>query len=391
MSGAPLEIDLRRARRLAVTGQLLSAPRPRSIADAVHDLGMVQMDPTRVVARTEHLVLWSRLGNRFRVAELERLLWEERSLFEYWAHIVPSSDYALHRASMRRSRDTSRGRYIEQWLVANAPFRRYVLRELRRRGPLRTRDLEDRTLEGWRTGGWNDDGRFTGMMLEALWSRGEVMIVGRDGLQRLWDLAERRLPMHERSPSQRVIARAIVDRQLRAWGVAKTQQFGWAFDGRPPGWERALGELIREGVAIPATVADLKGEWYAHAEVVERPFRPRTVLLSPFDDLISDRDHAEELFDFHFRLEIYVPKAKREFGYFVMPILHGDRLIGRIDPRFDRATGILHVNAVFAEPGAPASAGPSVTRSIHELASWLGAADVRFTRRMPAAWRSDLT
>ena len=372
-------------------GQLLSAPRPRSIADVVHGLGMVQMDPTRVVARTEHLVLWSRLGNRFRVAELERLLWEERSLFEYWAHIVPTSDYALHRSSMRRSRDTTRGRYIERWLTANASFRRYILRELRLRGPLRTRDLEDRTLEGWRTGGWNDDGRFTAMMLEVLWSRGEVMIVGRDGMQRLWDLAERRLPAHEPPLSQRVTARAIVDRQLRARGVAKAQQFGWAFDARPPGWERALGELIRQEIAIPTNVGDLKGEWYAHAEILERPFRPRTTLLSPFDDLISDRDHAEELFDFHFRLEIYVPKPKRKHGYFVMPILYGDRIIGRIDPRFDRATGILHVNGVFAEAGAPPSAGPSVARSIHELASWLGAADVHFSRRVPTAWRSDLT
>lgn len=382
-------------------GQLLSGPRPRSIADVVHDLGMVQMDPTKAVARTEHLVLWSRLGNRFRVDELERLLWEERSLFEYWAHIVPTSDYAIHRLSMRRSRaaaatagdgrNTTRGRYIERWLVANASFRRYVLRELRRRGPLRTRDLEDRTLEGWRTGGWNDDGRSTGLMLEVLWSRGEVMIVGRDGLQRLWDLAERRLPVHEPALSSGAAARAIVDRQLRAWGVAKTQQFGWAFDGRPPGWERALSELVREGVAVPARVGDLPGSWYAHAELLERSFRPRTTLLSPFDDLVSDRDHAEELFDFRFRLEIYVPKTKREFGYFVMPILHGDRLIGRIDPRFDRASGVLHVNAVFAEPGAPASAGPSVARSIRELASWLGAADLRFGRRVPAAWRSDLT
>ena len=308
MSGPPLELDLRTARRLAVKGQLLSAPRPRSIPDVVHGLGMVQMDPTRVVARTEHLVLWSRLGNRFRIRELERLLWEERSLFEYQAHILPTSDYALHRPSMRRSRETSRGRYIERWLVANASFRRYVLRELRRRGPLRTRDLEDRTVEGWRTGGWNDDGRFTGMMLEVLWSRGEVMIVGRDGLQRLWDLAERRLPVNEPALSQRAVARAIVDRQLRAWGVAKTQQFGRAFDGRPPGWERALSELVREGIAIPVKVGDLKGEWFAHAEILERPFRPRTTLLSPFDDLVSDRAHAEALFDFPFRLEIYVPR-----------------------------------------------------------------------------------
>ncbi len=157
------------------------------------------MDPTASVARTEHLVLWSRLGKRFRVADLERMLWEEHSLFEYWAHIVPTADFGIHRDAMRRFLDgnAKRHTYIREWLAANAGFRRYVLRELKARGPLRTRELEDRTAEGWRTGGWNDDGRSTGMMLEVLWGRGEIMVAGRDGGQRLWDLGERVVPVHE--------------------------------------------------------------------------------------------------------------------------------------------------------------------------------------------------
>ena len=144
-------------------------------------------------------------------------------------------------------------------------------------------------------------------------------------------------------------------------------------------------------MAIPTRVGDLKGPWYVHADVLDRPFRPRTTLLSPFDDLISDRDHTEQLFDFRFRLEIYVPKAKREFGYFVLPILHGDRLIGRIDPKFDRATGVLNVNAVYAEERAPADAGPAVRRAIQELGAWRGATDIRFTRKVPSVWRGQLT
>ena len=134
------------------------------------------------------------------------------------------------------------------------------------------------------------------------------------------------------------------------------------FDGRPPGvGTGARPGWCSEGVAIPATVGDLEGPVVRRTPTcVDRPFRPRTTLLSPFDDLVSDRDHTERLFDFRFRIEIYVPKAKREFGYFVLPILHGDRLIGRIDPRFDRATGVLHVNAVYAQEGAPADAGAAV-------------------------------
>ncbi len=354
------------------------------------------MDPTRAVARTEHLVLWSRLGRRFRVADLERMLWDERSLFEYWAHIVPVDDYAIHRESMRRFKTATVGEpkrraYWRQWVHENAVFRRYVLRELRNRGPLRTQDLEDRAAEGWRAGGWTDDGKSTAMMLELLWSRGEVMVAGRDGQLRLWDLAERCLPVGQPRASPTVVARRIVEGQLRARGIATPRQVGLAFDGRTPGWDRALSSLVREGIAIPATVGDLRGPWYVHAELLDRPFRGRTTLLSPFDDLVSDRDHTEALFGFRFRLEIYVPKAKREFGYFVLPILHGDRLIGRIDPTFDRATQILHVNAVHAQPDTAGDAGPAVRRTIDELGEWLGAGDIRFTRNVPSPWRGHLT
>lgn len=376
-------------------GQLLSAPRPRSIGEVVAGLGKVQMDPTRAVARTEHLVLFSRLGARFEVAELERLLWRERSLFEYWVEIVPMADLPVHRATMRRYPEGPRGElksrmYIRDWLKANATFRRYVLRELRDRGPLRARDLEDRVAHGWNDAGWTEEGRSVAMMLDLLWFKGEVMIVGRDGQQRLWDLAERSLPQEVPRLSQGEVARRIVDGQLRAQGIATVKQFGWAFDGRAPGWERALKDLVRQEVAVPVTVEDLPGEWYAHADVLTRTFRPRTVLLSPFDDLISDRDHTEALFDFFFRIEIYVPKAKRQYGYFVLPVLHGDRLIGRIDPRFDRETRVLHVNGVYAQEGAATSWGSPVRLAIDELARWLGAVDVRIAAKVPPMWRSAL-
>jgi uncharacterized protein YcaQ len=389
---AQLVLDPRRARRLAVLGQLLSSPRPTSILQTVRWLGSVQMDPTRAVERTEHLVLWSRLGRRYRPADLERLLWQERSLFEYRAFILPTSDLAVHRPTMRRypSSDAARHEYVRRYLRENAAFRRYVLERLRRDGPLRTRDLEDRSAVGWRTGGWNDDGRNTSMMLEVLWAKGEVMIVGRDGQQRVWDLAERRLPFGEPPLRGREEARRLLDTQLRALGIARASAVGWTFERvRPPGWERALAELVGRGIAIPCRVEGVRGEWLAHADLLDRPFRPRTVLLSPFDRLIHDRRRTEELFGFRFRLEIYVPRVKRVHGYFAMPILHGDRPIGRIDPRLDRDAGVLRVNAVHAEPEAPASAGPAVARAISELGAWLGA-DVTYGGRVPRAWRGDL-
>src|SRR6476620_9083453 len=181
----PVRVSRRRARQLAVTGQLLDAPRPGSIEEVVRRLGEVQIDPTSAVARTEQLVLFSRLGRRFRVAELERLLWGERALFEYWAHIVPTADLPIHRISMRRYPHGTwkRREYVRGWLEANAAFVRYVIGELRRRGPLRARDLENRAAEGWQTGGWNDEGQNVPMLLDILWLQGRVMIVGHDGQQ----------------------------------------------------------------------------------------------------------------------------------------------------------------------------------------------------------------
>jgi uncharacterized protein YcaQ len=387
---APLELSNERARRLAITGQLLSLPRPRTILDVVRNLFFVQMDPTSSVARTEHLVLWSRLGERYRVADLERLLWRDKELFEFNAYIVPTSDYPLHRPSMKQwpRGHGSRGTYVESWLKANASFRRYVLRRLREGGPLRTRDLENRAVQGWRTGGWNDEGNDTAMMLEILWRRGEVMIVGREGQQRLWDLADRRLPVHEARPVPE-IAREFLERRLRAAGVGQPRTFAQMDWDRPAGWERALAKLDREGIAVPVRIEGLRGAWYAHGELLEKRFRGRTALLSPFDQLIHDRARTEGLFGFRYRLEIYVPKDKREYGYFVLPILFEDRLVGRLDPGFDRKANVLRVRRVWAESAAPAAAGEGIAGEIASLARWLGADRIDIGR-VPGAWRSAL-
>jgi uncharacterized protein YcaQ len=147
-----------------------------------------------------------------------------------------------------------------------------------------------------------------------------------------------------------------------------------------------LAALEREGQAVRVTVDGLRGERWAHVEVLGRSFRPRTVLLSPFDRLIHDRARAEELFGFLFRLEIYVPKAKREYGYFVMPILHGDRLVGRLDPVHDRSANVLRVQGVFAEADAPASAWPAIRKQLDDLAAWVGADGVELPT-LPSVWR----
>ena len=373
-------ISRRRARELAVMGQRLDAPRPRSVDEVLAALGEIQMDPTSVVARTEHLLLFSRLGPSFRVSQLERRMWTERAMFEYWAHIVPMSDLPLHRISMKRypHGPWKRHQYVRDWLVANDAFVRYAMRELRARGPLRTRDFENRAAEGWETGGWNDEGQNAAMLLDILWSQGKVMIVGRDGQQRLWDLAPRWFP---RVParSRTTMAEDLVERQVRARGIGRLDRLGSLFDGAMPGRDEAVERLLRSGVIVPLRVESYPGRWYTHRDLLDRSFRGRTVALSPFDDLISDRTRTERLFDMYYRIEIYVPRAKR-WGYFVLPVLRGDRLVGRLDPSWDRAERVLTVKAWQMQPETDAADRDAVHEAIDELARWLRAERVALPR-----------
>ncbi len=378
-----------RARRLAIMGQLLDAERPKDPLDTVERLGRVQMDPTAVVARTEHMVLYSRIGAYERAA-LERLMWKDRKLFEYWAFIVPMADMHLYRHTMKRVliRDSSRGRYIRKWLKDNAPFRRRVLRELARRGPLKSRDIADDSRVRYTVGGWNDGSNVT-RMLDVLWATGEIAIVGREGQERVWGLAKDWYPKKRKRASERQVAREILSRQLASKGVARITEFGYGFDGRPPGWERALAELEREGLAVPARIEDLRGSFYAWAPLLERPFRGRSAVLSPFDRLIHDRVRSEELFDFNYRLEIYVPPAKRRWGYYVLPVLHGDKVIARFDARREPDTGTLRVLALYAEPGVTPASADVVSREVKALGRWLGLRNVEYDR-VPRLWRREL-
>ena len=378
------------ARHLAILAQGLAGPRLTSVVEVARLLGRIQVDPTAVVDRAERLILWSRLGDYDR-DELRVALEEPpRQLFEYVSFLLPIDDLPLHRPVMERfpRQDYTRGQYVAQWLRDNASFRAYILDELGRRGPLLTRDLDDRAEVPWQTGGWND-GKNTGRMLELLWRGGDITVTRRQGSQRVWDLFGHVFPDAdmERLPDE-VAAIEIMERQLHASGYVPSG-WGTALDYSLPARDIGEDSLRTDGVAVPVAIDGLPGEWLAHADLLDalhRPWQPRTTLLSPFDPLISDRQRTEALFDFRFALEIYKPVAQREFGYYVLPILDGDELIGRVDPLFDRKAKILRLNAVYSEPQAQTEAAERVATAIGELASWLGAESTELPQELPSAF-----
>jgi uncharacterized protein YcaQ len=410
-------ISLVTARRLALVKQHLDGrdrlqkPNSETIFKIVKDLAYLQIDPISVVAKSHLLVLWSRLGKKFDPKELDRLLWEERKLFEYYAHaasIVLTEDYPIHKLRMRSfgKRDTLWHARLRSWMEKNSELRTYVLRELKARGPIPSRSIEDLTESSRKRGGWANE-RKVNQMLEFLLWKGEVMVADRAGGQKVWNLSERFLPSwtpKETELSPRKADKLTIQRSLRALGVATQRQTDFYFLGFYRGFEAenrdmVYGELLREGLISRVKVEGAPGKWYILTD--DLPLldkveegggekEPLTTLLSPFDNLIIDRPRTKTLFDYTMSFEIYVPKAQRIYGYYVMPILHGDRLIGRIDPRYDRESGRLFINAVHAEKNAPADA--PIASSIRDLADFLGASEVVYERgRVPKLWRKELS
>jgi uncharacterized protein YcaQ len=322
-------VSAEEARRIAVRAQVLDGS-ATSVLDTVRRLGFLQIDPISTVAPPQQLVLWSRLGP-YDVDELERLLWEEKKLFEWNAFIYPIESFPLVQARMRRRRT---GKYAwerrgQEFLRANAGFKRFVLRELEQNGPMLSREIEGDAERTWASHGWWGN-RSVALLLELLHDRGLVAVVGRRNGQRLWDLGERWYPEVEKIPLREAETLRAEER-FRSQGVRLTTK----------GWE-------------------------AHPDANDEPVPDRVTFLSPFDRLIHDRDRAEALFDFRYRLEMYVPKAKREYGYYVLPILVGDRLVGRIEPRFDRKTETLEVLGAWGDTSRADAA-------LDSLAEWLGA------------------
>ena len=391
--------------------QRLAGPRPPAdstgIMDVMRDLGYVQIDPMRVVERSHLLVLWSRLG-QYDSAHLVLLLWKERRLFQDWAQatsIVLTEDYPIFSA-LKRSFATGNkpwAKRIRSWVEKNKKLRRHILTQLRRKGPLVSDSFEDKSVEDWRSTGWTA-GRNVDMMLTILWAQGKIMIAGRTGGRKLWNLTERYLP--EWAPqewlSDREVSRRAAQKSLRALGVARAVHIKQHYIRRCYlDLDTVLAELEVKDRIRRVDIRDgqraWRGPWYIHVDdlplldrLIAGEWEPRTTLLSPFDNLICDRRRIEQLFNFHFRLEVYVPKSKRKYGCYVMPILHGDRFIGRIDPVMDRKRGRLTINAVYVEPDAPKSkeTARAVATTIEELGAFLGAEEIRYGRHMPTNWKS---
>lgn len=415
MSEAPLTVPLESVRRLAVTKQHLAGPVPTKASKerllaVVRDLAFVQWDPVSIVAPSHAISFWSRVG-AFRLKDLESLLWDEKKLFLCWtpiASIVPTDDYPLHHSLMRRYPDSlsdswgSQRERARRFLATHADLRESTLAELRH-GPRPLTQFEDHVRTGKRADGWTS-GSPVSSLLSYLLMTGDVMVVGHRGIQNVWGLTEQFLPnwADRADLTEADVERASAQKAIRALGTASPREIHYYF---VRGRYRKLGETLQgleeDALVHRVQVPELGRRDVRYVHDADVPlldslstdgWEPRTSLLAPFDNLICGRERTNRLFGFDYVHEQFLPKTKRKYGTYVLPILRGERLIGRLDPVMDRTNARLVVNSVHAEPGAPMdkATGAEIGETIARFADFLGARDVVYSPRVPSAWKQSL-
>jgi hypothetical protein len=345
-------LSRRDARRVAIRAQWLHRDRPSDLLDLVRHITLLQLDPTAAIAPSADLVAWSRLGSRYDPAELDRAL-DKRALIEFRATLRPAADIALYRAEMEYWRTGElAGWQLSQrnWMQANDACRRDILDRLSAAGPLTSRELPDTCAVPWKSTGWSNNRNVT-QMLTFLARGGEIAVAGRRGNERLWDLAERVFPAGPVVPLAEAESRRN-ERRLSALGIARSR-----------GPECPVEPLDVREAGEEAVIDGIRGTWRVDPALLDQPFTGRAALLSPFDRVLHDRKRMA--------VEMYKPVGNRRWGYFALPVLYGDRLVGKLDATADRKAGVLRINALHWDGEPTKAMAAAVDREIRDLAGWL--------------------
>jgi uncharacterized protein YcaQ len=393
------QLSLAEAQRIALWAQALDhRPVYSTKADVlalVRRLGCIQIDTIHVVVRSPYLVLWSRLGD-YDPCWLDELLYPDRQVFEYWAHaasIIPIEHWPLFRSTMLRYERGEIG-WWPQWRAENTDVIEYVLSEIRARGPLGAADFT--APPNHRGGGWWE-WKPAKHALDALWSAGELMIERRVNFHRRYELRERLLPDWDDSqlPSEVERRARLAELALRAMGVATTRQLADYFRQRLDGLTETLEEFAADGRADRVQVAGWPAPAYVYRDAwnaLAVPAPMLTTLLSPFDNLIWDRERTRALWGFDYSLECYLPASKRRYGYFSLPILWRGSLVGRLDAKAERKAGLFRVKALYLEPDVhiDESLVQDLGSALRDCAQWHRTPDVIVERTVPEAFQAQL-
>jgi len=391
------------ARRIALAAQGFgrapaAATGIRQLRSAVSRLGLLQLDSVNVFERSHYLPLFARLGT-YDKADLDRLTFDRRGDYtEYWAHeaaVIPVEQWPLFRWRM----DAFRHYYAtnqKAWMQSDTTSVAWVLAELAEKGPLAASQIEDDSRSG-KSGWW--DWSDTKRALEYLFAIGEVVSAGRTRFQRRYALREQVLPRHvlDRDVSRDDAVRQLLAQSARAHGIGTLRDLADYYRIKQAPAKAAINELVEAGELLPVTVAGWKAPAWLHRDA-RIPRRIETAaLLSPFDPVVWERARAERMFGFHYRIEIYTPESKRVFGYYSLPVLVDDQLVGRIDLKNDRQARVLRVQSAWHEAHAPVGIEERIVPLLEATRAWQGLESVEFAGRgnlsagLASAWRQAST
>lgn len=365
---ASIALPLETARNLAIVKQGLHQRPPVvnkvTLLNIIRQIGLLQLDSINVVARSHYLVMLSRVG-LYVPADLDALLYPDRHLFEQWAHaacLIPADDYEYFAPVILARRECSYRsphRRLRQLEGYDKEILNTVLSEVRKRGPLASEDFEDPRSNPGTWFEWKP----AKVALEALFEKGYLMIDRRVNFRRYYDLSERVLPLSSELPSKSLDdwLRWVTLRSIACLGIATVDQISDYYRQRKPAVRAMIQVLVEEGTIVPVEVEGWKEKAFLHSgdlriieEIETGKHKPTlTIFLSPFDNLLWHRSRVLDLFNFSYSAEMYTPLAKqqRKYGYYVLPILHQGRLVGRLDPKADRRTRTMIVNAIYLESG----------------------------------------
>ncbi len=315
--------------------------------NAIEHLGYIQLDTISVVARAHHHSLWIRVKD-YEDKHLDTLLAKDKTIFEYWSHAaayLPMSDF---RFSLPQKAKYATGEHY--WYSAEKKLRKHVLERIKTEGPLQSRHFEDpRKRKGWWE--WKPAKR----ALEQLFLEGVLMVSKREGFQKVYDLTERVLPKNanDSPPTTNELCEHLIMKAIQAHGLITAEEPFYLRKGLKAQGLKTLKKLLKDGHVREVKVRSIENAFYTSNEMqnLKCKMQNGVHLLSPFDNTIIQRKRAKQLFGFDFMIECYLPEKKRKFGYFCLPILYGDRFVGRLDPKADRAKGVFHVKSFHWESG----------------------------------------
>ncbi|MER8519720.1 winged helix-turn-helix domain-containing protein [Mesorhizobium sp. M0643] len=380
-------ISLATARRIALAAQGVNDPRPTGTPDRRHlarvlaRTGLLQIDSVSAVVRAHYMPLYSRLGP-YKLALLDNAaVTRKRMVFEYWAHeasFLPVETYPLMRWRMQRAeRGDEMYSGLAKWGREHAAYIEDIYREVAERGPIAASAFEGQKGSGgwW---GWSHAKH----AFEWLFWAGRITTAHRRGFERFYDLPERVLPPAVLAlpiPCPEDAHRELLRISARAHGIATAGDLRDYFRLSPADIKGRIEELVEAGDLLPVSVEGWSKTAYLHKDArLPRKIEARA-LLAPFDPVVFERSRTERLFDFHYRIEIYTPAEKRRYGYYVLPFLLGDSIVGRVDLRADRPAGVLRVHAAYAEPGAPPQTAAALFEELKQMQGWLGLERIEVT------------